>query len=184
MYEVEQKYAVEDIDAVRSKLIELGAADAHRVTQVDQYFAHPGRDFADTDEALRIRRVGEHNFVTYKGPKIDSSTKTRRELEIAVESGTVAAEKFVALLEALSFAKVAEVRKVRRVMSLSWENRHVEIALDEVDSLGAYLELELTADDSDVDRARELIGTLAERLDMNSPERRSYLEMLLSSDGG
>ena len=42
----------------------------------------PCRDFAQTDEALRIRTVGDTSFVTYKGPKLDATTKTRRELEL------------------------------------------------------------------------------------------------------
>ena len=49
--------------------------------QVDTYFSHPARDFAATDEALRIRSIDQENFVTYKGPKLDATTKTRREID-------------------------------------------------------------------------------------------------------
>ena len=80
--EVEQKFAVPDLGQLQTRLLELGAKAGEPQLQVDQYFAHPARDFAQTDEALRIRRIGQSNFVTYKGPKIDATTKTRRELEL------------------------------------------------------------------------------------------------------
>ena len=68
-------------------MIELGATIEPPVVQVDQYFAHPARDFAQTDEALRLRRVGKQNFITYKGSKIDATTKTRREIELPLAPG-------------------------------------------------------------------------------------------------
>ena len=39
-----------------SRLEELGGEYQAELRQVDSYFAHPARDFAVTDEALRIRR--------------------------------------------------------------------------------------------------------------------------------
>ena len=63
--EVEQKYHIGDPDVVLERLKELGAASQQIVRQVDTYYAHPQRDFSSTDEALRIRRVGESNFITY-----------------------------------------------------------------------------------------------------------------------
>ena len=46
----------------------------------DHYFNGHDRDFHQTDEAFRIRRMGEKNFLTYKGPKRDTDTKTRIEI--------------------------------------------------------------------------------------------------------
>ena len=80
--EVELKFAVADAVAVREKLNQLGAEFLAPVIQTDNYYAHPARDFAATDEALRIRRVGTASYLTYKGPKIDQMTKTREETEI------------------------------------------------------------------------------------------------------
>ena len=69
----------------------------------DRYFAHPSRDFARTDEALRLRRIGEFNFITYKGPKLDATTKTRREIEIGLADGQQAATDAAELLAAIGF---------------------------------------------------------------------------------
>ena len=77
-YEVELKFPVADLGAIEARLVELGTRFDEAVTQVDRYFAHPARDFARTDEALRIRQVGNACYVTYKGPKVDAATKTRR----------------------------------------------------------------------------------------------------------
>ena len=79
--EVEQKFPVADRAALDRQLAALGFVPRDAELQVDQYFAHPARDFARTDEALRIRRVGQFNYITYKGPKLDATTKTRREIE-------------------------------------------------------------------------------------------------------
>src|SRR5690242_3845002 len=142
-FEVEQKFALDNPAAVEAKLVVLGAIELDTVEQVDRYFNHPARDFAQTDEALRLRRVGESNFVTYKGPKLDATTKTRRELELPLHSGEQAASEFAELLLALSFRSVADVRKQRRQLKLAWQQREIEIALDAVDGVGNFIELEL-----------------------------------------
>jgi len=179
-FEVEQKFPVEELSAVEARLCELGAAVGAPRQQVDRYCAHPNRDFAQTDEALRIRRVGEANFVTYKGPKIDAATKTRREIEIALPAGAEGDAQFAALLEALGFRPVAEVRKQRRTARLVWQEQAVEAALDEVQGLGSYVELELGADEQGLDAARAALTALTARLGLEHPERRSYLELLLA----
>ena len=55
--------------------------------QEDIYFNSPIVDFAKTDEALRIRTTKQgdekHIFITYKGAKIDSESKTREEIELS-----------------------------------------------------------------------------------------------------
>lgn len=178
-YEVEQKFAIADPAAVEKKLIALGGTFIAAVEQVDRYFGHPARDFAQTDEALRIRRVGEENRITYKGPKIDAVTKTRREIELPLAPGAQAADDFSTLLEALGFRRVAEVRKHRRTASLRWRGRELEAALDEVEHVGRFVELECSADEKDLDPARECLASLAKELGLEKSERRSYLELLL-----
>jgi adenylate cyclase, class 2 len=185
-YEVEQKFPLRNVAEVEQKLGELGATAHGAVKQSDRYYAHPSRDFSATDEALRIRRVGDLNFITYKGPKVDQTTKTRRELEIRLPPGSEGDVGFSTLLEAVGFRPVADVKKVRRRLDVPWRGRHVEAALDQVDEVGTFLELELRADESGLDAARELVTSLAKELGLSTSERRSYLELLLakrSADG-
>jgi len=179
MYEVEQKFPVADLAALEEKLVSLGAATGDPVRQLDRYFAHPSRDFSVTDEALRIRRIGQHNWVTYKGPKIDTTTKTRREIELPLPKGDAGAAGFADLLSALGFTFVADVRKTRRHANLTRRGRPIEIALDEVDDLGTFVELELAAGEADLDDARRALAELAAELGLKNSERRSYLELLL-----
>jgi adenylate cyclase, class 2 len=179
--EVEQKFRVDDPAEFLRRLAALKVTLGEPQAQADLYFAHPARDFAKTDEALRIRRVGEANFLTFKGPKLDATTKSRREIEISFAAGETEAHGLGELLTALSFRPVAEVRKQRRSATVPWEGRPVEVVLDDVSGVGTFAELELSSDEHDMPAAQECIVSLAEQLGLMNSERRSYLEMLLAN---
>jgi adenylate cyclase, class 2 len=179
-YEVEQKFVLPHPADIERKLSSLGARAAGQCAQVDCYYSHPARDFAQTDEALRIRQVDGQALVTYKGPKIDRETKTRQEIELPLPAGATTAEDFGRLFAALGFAPVGEVRKRRRTFHLVWQGEEVEAALDEVAGLGHFVELEISASDQTLDAARRALASLAARLELGTSERRSYLELLLA----
>jgi adenylate cyclase, class 2 len=179
-YEVEQKHRVDDVAALVARLAERGVALAAPIEQSDQYFAHPARDFARTDEALRIRTTGGSSFVTYKGPKVDATTKTRRELELPLHTDDADGSQFAELLAALGFTPVATVRKQRRLFHVDFNGHKVEGALDDVDGVGTFVELELAADNSERATAQQVIRDLADELQLGPSERRSYLELLLA----
>ena len=86
-YEVELKFLLPDSREILAQLAGLGAVAAAPVEQVDRYFNHPARDFGVTDEAFRIRSVGDANCMTYKGPILDPVTKSRREIEVSFADG-------------------------------------------------------------------------------------------------
>src|SRR5688572_27504135 len=118
-WEVEQKFRMPD-DRTLSELAALGVQFSPAFSQCDRYFNHPARDFAATDEALRIRQVGSRNYLTYKGPKIDLETKTRQELELPLADGPEAAEQMTQVLLQLGFQLAGIVRKSRRTGILAW----------------------------------------------------------------
>ncbi len=178
-YEVEQKFPVDDLAVIADRLDMLGASVSKPKTEEDLYFAHPARDFAKTDEALRIRRKGDATFITYKGPKVDTTTKTRREIELPLPSDEKTPEQWTTLLEVLGFRQVAMVRKSRRKAGVLWDNHMVEGCLDNVEGLGCFVELELVVEEDKLDVARHIIASLAESLELRRSERRSYLELLL-----
>ena len=182
-YEVEMKFPVHDRATLETRLAGLGAAIVAPQSEVDVYFAHPARDFAKTDEALRIRRKGSSNFVTYKGPKIDALTKTRREIDLPLPPGEQTAQAWTGLLEALGFVAVGEVHKSRRKAHVVWQGRSVEVSLDDVQGLGVYVELELIAKADHLDAARANILSLAEALGLEGSQRQSYLELLKAKSG-
>ncbi len=176
-FEVEQKFRVEDAPALEARLTERGVTFGAPIAQCDRYFNHPSVDYAVTDEALRIRRSGDDVFITYKGPKLDAATKTRRELELPLTAGD---ERWAELLVSLRFRPVAEVRKSRRIGELAYQGLSFEIALDDVAEVGAFCELEVQANAEALDRAREALQALAAELGLTAVERRSYLELLLA----
>lgn len=181
--EVEQKFPILDPDALLAALANLGVVLGPAIRQVDTYYQHPARDFRQTDEALRIRQVGEENCVTYKGPKLDALTKTRRELELPIAVGETGAREFKELLTALGFQVAGQVVKHRRTTTYMFTNQIVEMAWDEIADLGCFLELEIVTDDSQLAVARDAILALARQLPLGLPERRSYLELVFKKRG-
>jgi adenylate cyclase, class 2 len=179
-YEVEMKFPMGNAARLTERLQSLGAVVSDARVESDIYFAHPSRDFARTDEALRIRRKGAENFITYKGPKLDAATKTRHEIDLPLPPGASTASAWIDMLSALGFTAVGEVRKARRKTHVSWSGRRVEVSLDEVEGLGRYVELELVVEAEEIEAAKECIASLAAELGLAGGERRSYLELLLA----
>jgi len=177
-YEVEQKHSVGDAVVLMRRLVDRGVTLGPPIAQVDQYWNHPCRDFAQTDEALRIRTVGDATFVTYKGPKLDATSKTRRELELPIAGQR---SEFSDLLSALGFKPVTTVEKSRRPFELEFSGVLVHCTWDDVRDVGTFVELELIADDTQLDEAKRIIASLAEELELGPSIRQSYLELLLSS---
>jgi adenylate cyclase class 2 len=178
-YEVELKFPLGAAEPLRSRLLALGAVARDREYHVDRYFHHPCRDFHQTDEALRIRVDGIGVSLTYKGPKIDEATKTRREQQVRFSGGETEAQKLADLLNALGFRQARTIRKHRDLFDLVWEGRRIEIALDNVADLGSFVELESCCSADDVAGTRESVQRLADLLGLVGSERKSYLELLL-----
>lgn len=170
VYEVEVKLPIEaTADWVRR--LDAVTPMASALTERDTYFAHPQRDFATTDEALRLRDRDGELELTYKGPREDAAAKVRKELNVAVD-GPIAP-----LLEALGFVPVAQVVKHRR----TWHMDGCVVTLDEVERVGTYLEIEATGDDADAAQRQVEAVVVRLGLDAVAPEPRSYLELQLSS---
>ena len=175
MYEVEVKVRAAH-DEVRERLSASDAEAVDSVTQEDTYYDAPHRDFAETDEALRVRREtpdgGETTTeLTYKGPLVETESKTRREIETAIAD----AEAADAILDALGFEAAATVRKERERFSLGGYT----VTLDAVDGLGEFAEVETRADD--VAPAREGAFAVLRDLGLDPDDqiRTSYLGLLL-----
>lgn len=181
-YEVEVKFRVPDHDALRARLLSLNASEGPVIRHEDLYLAHPSRDFAQTDEALRLRRIGAENRVTYKGPKRVGPTKTREEIEIPFAEGPEPLAGMRAILERLGFRPVAQIRKSRRPYSVPDRGRPIEVVLDLAEGLGAFAEVEAIADgDEDLPAAQQAVLSLASELGLTEVEPRSYLRMNLEA---
>lgn len=140
--EVELKALVKDLDNLMEKFEELGVERVGFEHQEDIYLNPPHKNYAITDEALRIRRVTDENderiaYLTYKGPKLDSKSKTREEVEIPL---TESENDTVKLLGFLGFKEAIEIVKDRTL----YKYKQFTICLDEVEGLSdIYLEMEV-----------------------------------------
>ena len=190
MYEVEVKVPA-DHAAVRERLDALGADPVNAVEQEDTYYDAPHREFAETDEALRVRRESVHSVgdegdetteddtfaeLTYKGPLVEAESKTRREIETEVAEGEAAGD----LLSALGFDPAATVRKERERFVLDGYT----VTLDAVEGLDEFVEVETeVADEESVEAAREEAFEVLRALGLDPDDqiRTSYLGLLLES---
>lgn len=176
MIEVEVKAKINDFKSVKRELKKINAIKIREEYQKDTYFNSPIKDFAKTDEALRIRnstrKDNVNNFITYKGPKIESTSKTREEIEVAIED----IYKISKLFEKLGFKKGSIVVKNREI----YEFNEYIISLDDVEGLGPYMEIEVDLEDeSDFQPALKGIFKTFKKLGIfNGFERTSYLELL------
>jgi adenylate cyclase class 2 len=180
MLEVEMKCPVADFAPLRHLLAEWGARPEPPCVNADHYFNAPDRDFGTTDEALRLRRIGPVNRVTYKGPKRDVQAKVRTEIEVPLAEGDEAAQDFIRILEHLRYRPVAVVRKHRQAFHLRREGYALEVCLDEVEGLGNFAEVEILAPEEELAAAQAVLQRVATALGLTTSERRSYLEMLLA----
>ena len=139
-------------------------------------------DFALTNEALRLRRIGEENRITYKGPRREGPTKTRTEIEVTVAAGADAFQQLARLFEVLGFRSVATVRKTRTTFHLVHSAHQMDVSLDHAQGLGDFAEIEiLAAGESDLPAAQAAVLALAAELGLTEVEPRSYLRMVLET---
>jgi adenylate cyclase class 2 len=189
-FEVEVKIPIQDSEKIRISLLGIGARAINTESQIDTYFDHPCKSFWKTDEALRVRNrkppsdvhalmpyPGLLKEMTYKGPKIDSISKTRAEVSVGIENELDAE----LLLQHLGFKEVAKITKNRSFYALD----DITVSIDDVVGVGMFLELErVVQDKSEVELARNAIMALVKKLELDpsSSIRKSYLELYLESD--
>lgn len=182
MFEVELKYHVTELASLRQCLRQLGASEQATEQHVDCYFNHPCRDFRQTNEALRIRRINDHPMITYKGPKDPGPVKVREELEWSLAPGDADGTLTQQLLTRLGFQAVATVQKTRRPFRLLQASAELTVTIDEVQNVGLFAEIEAIVDGRDaVEGAKSDVQRLAHRLGLRTIEQKSYLTLVLES---
>jgi len=171
MIEIEVKFYAPSLEMVRKRIEERGGIFLGAKKQVDTYFSHPCRDFAHTDEALRLREE-EEVVLTYKGRKLDERTKTREEVNVGVRDRGGMEN----ILVSLGFRPASAVRKEREVYSLG----DYRVMLDRVEGLGDFVEIEKKGLEYTPQELIDLATQLG--LEEERMERRSYMELLEVKD--
>jgi adenylate cyclase class 2 len=183
MLEIELKFPVTEFGPIVQRLREWGADADAALLEADHYYNAPDRDFAKTDEAFRLRRVGSHNRITYKGPKQKGPAKTRTEIEVPLADGDAPAEGYGQLITHLGYRPVAVVRKRRVPYRFDRDGFTLEVCCDDVEDVGRFVEVEIVAPAERRARAEEVLQAVARELGLTQPEPRAYLQLLLARRG-
>jgi adenylate cyclase class 2 len=187
MIEVEIKIPLTNVDFehIWEKILKLGGEHLGSESQQDTYYDHPCRSFQETDEAVRVRlhtpltrneveTIHPLSQLDYKGPKIDSKSKTRLELSISITDGSIANT----MLKELGFCPVATITKERAFFKYGIAT----ICIDDVEDVGFFIELErLVPIEEALEPVRDQLFAIVKKLglDENKAIRKSYLELYL-----
>ncbi len=135
MTEIEVKVRVDDLAAVKEKLLAMGAVVfKERHLEENTLYDFRDRRLAGRREALRIRRVGRKAFLTFKGtPQKSRKFKIRTEYETEVHDG----RSLVRILQSLGMIEVFRYEKHRTVL----RKGTLLVCLDET-RLGGFVEFE------------------------------------------
>jgi len=143
--EIETKFRVSSFAAVRRALAAAGARYLSTVVQTDSFFDTAERSLLASGGGLRLRRtralrsagprVDARPLVTFKGPvKARRKAKVRRELQTHCDEPGVMEQ----ILRAIDLRKALTVEKRRA----SYKLGRCRVELDEVASLGRFVEIE------------------------------------------
>jgi adenylate cyclase class 2 len=163
MLEQEMKIPVPSLTPVREALAHAGGQLWQPETLEDNsVLDDEARLLAVSGRLLRLRRAGETNLLTFKGPaRFSAGVKARTEFEIAVTDG----EQLLAILAALGFRPVRRYQKRRE----TWHLGAITVALDTT-PVGCFVEVE--GEGGALAVAAASIG-----LDPSSAVRGTYLDL-------
>lgn len=134
--EIEKKYRVsrEQTEAVRGRLLEVGAEEARGGEEFEENTIYTGPGLDPRKRVLRIRRVAGRGLFTYKERGAsESAVKRHREEETAVADP----EALAAILDALGYRPALVYEKRRS----TWRVGGAEVVLDEL-PFGLFVEIE------------------------------------------
>ncbi|MFY1700174.1 class IV adenylate cyclase [Micromonospora sp. WMMA1923] len=163
-HEVEVKYRVGDLTAVEAALVASGVVLSAPVVQDDQAYARLGWEYGQSKIGVpfaRLRTERGRHLLTVKTPVANELSCVEHETEVADR------QQMDAALRQLGFYPTVRIRKTRRTAAAG----PMSLCLDEVDDLGAFLEIEQIVADgergervqAELDRFAATLGVSLER---------------------
>ncbi len=192
LIEVEIKVRLLNPDEMRKNFKKKNGKYKFSLIHEDTYFNMPNelRDFRQTDEALRIRKSIEYDkhdkdnkkncryYITYKGKKIDLTTKSRKELEVKISDG----EEMKEILKILGFQEIYTVKKERELYEFNFEDNNIEALIDYIPILKEhFLEVEIVTESPEhLNEVSEILFRFLSIFGIKKEEsiRKSYLELI------
>lgn len=175
--EVEIKAKINDLEAIKAKLKDIGASFETPKKQLDIYFMNKERDmgfFRIGDFIVRIRKCEKGKFLTYK--EITERRGVWKEYETKIDN----IEDTDLILKGIGLREVFRINKNRVSGSLG----KFSFNLDNVKELGKFIEVELIDDDGE--KAQEEIKDFFKKLGISEKqlERKGYGELWQEKHGG
>ena len=162
--EIELKFIDIDKENIIRKIKALGAKQEYSTSLESVSFISDGFSSSDsTKKYLRLRKIGEKVFLTYKSPAKDSNLSIRDEYEIEVYDF----DTMVQLFQGLGLRPTPLFKKHRDHFSLG----EVHLEIDEVEGIPPYLEIEAPTG--------PILKETAERLglDINKGKNKTIVEI-------
>lgn len=135
MLEIEVKIKINDIKIIPSKLLAQGAKlEKERFFEDNTLYDFSSGQLYKKQHALRVRKINNKTYLTFKGSKQKSRKfKIREEFETEVKNR----KQFTKILRSLGLSPVFNYKKFRTV----YRTKGLKICLDEL-SIGHFIELE------------------------------------------
>ena len=179
MIEVELKIFVKNITKLEEKILQKGFTKGNSMKESDYYLDDESGSIRNNDQALRVRCSQDlnsgvvTNTITYKGPKLDTISMTRKELEMHTDH----LETGIEIFSSLGYKKIYPVIKRREY----FHKNNISACIDQVEHLGNFFELEIIVEnESEKNEALEQLLNLLGELGYQKDDiiTRSYLSML------
>jgi adenylate cyclase class 2 len=134
MIETEIKFRVENLNALKRKLREIGfRIETPRTHEMNTLYDLPGEVLRQRKELLRLRKYGTLWTLTHKSKKQIGRHSSRQELETSVSDG----RKMELILRALGYAPSFRYEKFRA----EWTDGKGQVVVDET-PIGNFCEIE------------------------------------------
>ncbi|MGH9502183.1 MAG: class IV adenylate cyclase [Terriglobales bacterium] len=132
--EIEIKFRVDDVRALRQKLRAANFQEVTRRTHEDNtLYDLPGQVLQKRGELLRMRKYGTHWLLTHK----TKGTATRHKLRLETQTGLDDGEQFQKILRTLGYVPCFRYEKFRA----EWSDGSGQVVLDET-PIGFFGEIE------------------------------------------
>lgn len=166
--EVELKFPLKNHQKLVKKLNKIAKTKRKKEYQKDTYFIPAHNDFLKQDPVadwLRVRESEKGTAVNFKHwYYLKDRTSTHcDEFETKIEN----ADSLKKIFQSLDFKEAIVVEKIRN----TWDYQMVEIAVDFVTDLGAFIELEANGDFESIEQARKHLYSILEKLEAEVGEQ-------------
>lgn len=180
--EIERKVKVNNFDLLKENLPKNGKL-VKSIQQIDEYYTPCHRNFFEPKnpiEWLRIRTNPDRAIFEYD-KSINMQENGQQDYAQEYETEVKQPEELRKILDFLDFKKVVIVDKQREY----WDCNEFEVVLDEVKSLGSFVEVELKGNFSDTALGRKKCIDFLEKLGMKISEndiiKKGYPVLLLTT---